>query len=422
MTAEIVIMNKEAVALAADSAVTSRLAIGQKIFTSANKYSFTLSDCHPVGILIYNNAALMEIPWETIIELFRNELAKKKFDKLEEYADYFISFIENKNGLFPEEIQKRYLFSFLYGYFIAMKNEMEQKVESVIKEHGSINDKMIEQVVAGVIESHLNKWVETKPEPPTSISLDASKETMDQESAILEEAIKKAFQKLPISKKAFNQILECAIQLNSKAINNDMMSGVVITGFGDKELFPSLKSFIVEGVANNKLKYRVEHAGHIDFNKRGWVTAFAQREMVVRFMEGVDPAYKQASEGYISELFSQFAVKIAENAPKLSISEKEQFKSQLLEASKSLAKDYLDKMSKFSQSQFVNPVTTIISVLPKRELATLAESLVSLTVLKRKFSAEAETVSEPIDVALISRQDGFVWIIRSHTLENSPNG
>ncbi len=76
MTAEIVIMNKEAVALAADSAVS--LVIGpsespQKIFTSANKI-FGLSDNHAVSLMIYNNASFLGIPWEPVLTRFEESL------------------------------------------------------------------------------------------------------------------------------------------------------------------------------------------------------------------------------------------------------------------------------------------------------------------------------------------------------------
>ena len=50
MTAEIAIMNKTAIALAADSAVT--IGRGKKIFNTVNKL-FTLSKYHPVAIMIY---------------------------------------------------------------------------------------------------------------------------------------------------------------------------------------------------------------------------------------------------------------------------------------------------------------------------------------------------------------------------------
>ena len=68
MTAEIAIMNKEAIALASDSAVTMTGKAGQKIFTSANKL-FALSKYHPVGMMIYGSAIFMDVPWETIIKM-----------------------------------------------------------------------------------------------------------------------------------------------------------------------------------------------------------------------------------------------------------------------------------------------------------------------------------------------------------------
>jgi hypothetical protein len=48
MTAEVVAMNKEAVALAADSAVTL---YGSKIFNTANKM-FMLAQGHSVGVMV----------------------------------------------------------------------------------------------------------------------------------------------------------------------------------------------------------------------------------------------------------------------------------------------------------------------------------------------------------------------------------
>ena len=60
MTAEIAILNKSSVALAADSAIS--LGTSGKIFPG-NKL-FALTKWHPVGVMIYNNAEYMGIPWE----------------------------------------------------------------------------------------------------------------------------------------------------------------------------------------------------------------------------------------------------------------------------------------------------------------------------------------------------------------------
>ena len=58
-------MNKNAIALAADSAVT----IGKHlaIHNSANKL-FALSKIEPVGVIIYSNADFMGIPVEIILK------------------------------------------------------------------------------------------------------------------------------------------------------------------------------------------------------------------------------------------------------------------------------------------------------------------------------------------------------------------
>jgi hypothetical protein len=44
----------------------------------------------------------------------------------------------------------------------------------------------------------------------------------------------------------------------------------------------------------------------------------------------------------------------------------------------------------------------------------MAEALVNLTSFRRRVSMDAETVGGPIDVAVISKGDGFVWIKRKH--------
>jgi hypothetical protein len=65
VTAEIAILNKGAVALAADSAVTIQIGGGQKIYNTVNKL-FTLSKYQPVGAMVYGNSEFMGVPWESI--------------------------------------------------------------------------------------------------------------------------------------------------------------------------------------------------------------------------------------------------------------------------------------------------------------------------------------------------------------------
>lgn len=60
------------------------------------------------------------------------------------------------------------------------------------------------------------------------------------------------------------------------------------------------------------------------------------------------------------------------------------------------------------------PLRRVIANLPVNELAELAETLVSLESLKERVLTPDESVSGPIDVAIISKGDGFIWIKRKH--------
>jgi len=257
MTAEIAIMNKEAIALASDSAVTMTGESGQKIFTSANKL-FTLSKYHPVGVMVYGSAAFMEVPWETIIKVYRNNLGKKKFNTLKEYANGFIEFLDNGNSLFPASVQEDYLHSSIYAYFhLIIRKEIKERVDSKIEEEGGITDEAIDRIVSEIIKEHYENWGKADNIP--SIPKSFNKNIIDKYRGVIDEAIKEVFEKLPISKRHSNQLKKIAASLFSKfpkGIGREGISGVVIAGFGEKDTFPSLKSFNIEGVVNNKLKYK----------------------------------------------------------------------------------------------------------------------------------------------------------------------
>ena len=64
--------------------------------------------------------------------------------------------------------------------------------------------------------------------------------------------------------------------------------------------------------------------------------------------------------------------------------------------------------------QIVQPVLSSVAALPLDELAAMAEALVNLTSFKRKVTIVPESVGGPIDVAVISKGDGFIWINRKH--------
>ena len=102
MTSEVVILTKQAVALAADSAVTTA---GLKIFNTVNKL-FALSKHEPVGIMVYNSAEVMGVPAEAAIKEFRRIPKQEKCDHLEGYAECFEEFLRSNKSVFNDQARR----------------------------------------------------------------------------------------------------------------------------------------------------------------------------------------------------------------------------------------------------------------------------------------------------------------------------
>jgi hypothetical protein len=97
VTAEVAILNKSAVALAADSAVTAEIdsAEGEhkeKIYNTVNKL-FALCRRRPVGIMVYGSSDFMGVPWESIIKIYRDKYPTLSKPRLRDYANHFIRFL-----------------------------------------------------------------------------------------------------------------------------------------------------------------------------------------------------------------------------------------------------------------------------------------------------------------------------------------
>ena len=92
MTAEIAVMNRFGVALAADSAITIGDGQNTKIYQTANKL-FEVSDNKAVGLMIYNNTEFFGAPWEIVIKEFRSAHGSDTCKTLFDWQAIFTSFI-----------------------------------------------------------------------------------------------------------------------------------------------------------------------------------------------------------------------------------------------------------------------------------------------------------------------------------------
>ena len=413
MTAVLGILNKQAVAIAADSAVTVGGPENHKIFNRANKV-FTLSKRHPVGIMLYNSASFMATPWETIIKMYRNKLGETSFPTLKEYQTNFLEFLASKNYFTNEETQRSYFASFAVNIVDIEINNIVIKNRVLFENPTEENKK---QIITLIVQQF--NAVKGYVQGSKSICPEFEKYTFDDfkkfSDVVFEQIIKNRFSDngviLPVA--LIELIKETIFCILSTKENRTNHTGLVFAGFGEDEIYPHLLPINVSMVFDNKLRYYLDEPNCADISDEisGAVRPFAQTDVINTILSGIDPELNNTflnNFGTLFDKYNKFLLNtIGDSNPLLS----KQIQSVDI---RKLVGEYASMNQNILRENYINPLMNAVSHLSKEDLAEMAESLIYLTYLKRRITNAEESVGGPVDVAIISKGDGFIWIKRKH--------
>ncbi|WP_144634092.1 hypothetical protein [Priestia megaterium] len=414
MTAEVGILNRMGVALAADSAVTIGGGGMEKVYNSANKL-FSLSKHHPIGIMIYGGANFMGTPWETIIKTYRAKLKDEKKAKLKEYCDDFVQFVQNDLRLHNESAERDIVQNAFREAFMEILNEVELQINDEIAQGGATPDKAtVESWIASLTMNFIENIKGNK-----QILLDQNlipfEIFKEKHQSNISDVIS-GFMKFDLTSEVNEQLYELAYFLMISDIFSNNSTGVVIAGYGEDEIFPSLYEYQVEGIICNHLKVLPEVPSVIgaytsDQHSTATIIPFAQKDMVYSFTYGIDPYLENKLNGTLNRILDVYPELVQQ---RIQTALTEDDKNAMKDLGRNLLSTFRQEVSEVQREKFIKPLVDIVNILPKEELAAMAEALVNLTSFKRRVSIEAETVGGPIDVAVITKGDGLVWIKRKH--------
>ena len=258
MTSEVVVMNRLGAALAADSAVTVDVGNTSKVRNSALKV-FQLSTYHPVGVMVYENASLLGVPWETIIKLFRAALGDTSLDTLEEYGDALIEFIEErKPSLFPMEVQKKYFLEALEAEYTkideAARSDLEDRVYYNRIESTLDLDEVEFECANIAIQDHVVFW-ESREDAKYFKDVDST-EWISSLSGEVNSLVLRKFEAWHTEADLVGPLQDLANLLITKDhFPAEVLSGLVVVGFGDKEHFPVLQHTEIGGVYGTSSRF-----------------------------------------------------------------------------------------------------------------------------------------------------------------------
>jgi hypothetical protein len=404
LTAEIVVANKWGIAIAADSAVTAeRMYKGQrreKIYHSANKL-FTLSKWAPVGVMFYNTVTLGGTPWETIVKMARTALGKTRFATLTEYADFLFSHLEQNVVLFPLDSVKHIVNINILRVLYPISQESRS-----IGEFQQALDGRIAQLEAIAFVPGFNADIERQILVEYAGEIDAE----------IRMCVKPSWRG-----RVRRRIRRLVQLLLSRKERLPGYSGIVICGFGESEVFPTVVDYYTDIVVCGKVRYWQNDVKSITRSNASLVLPFADVEVIRTILDGINPKYmqKQFSEA-ITAIFG-ISHTIIDQIGELDETQKKLYKEQSGKAMINAFSEFYKTMDAYRKSEYVEPIESTLQMLPVSELAIVAETLLNASQIHKKVNPDSETVGGPVDVAVISKGDGFIWVKRKHYFDPKLN-
>lgn len=382
MTAEIGILNKNGVVLAADSAVTITNGTNSKVLNSARKL-FTLPNEHSIGIMIYGNASFMGVPWDIIISEFKKSIENEVLSNTSQYIDSLINFLIEFKPIQSQEALTHYVTQQTLNYLDIIFQDAQNEADK-----RSSNGETITLDVFNDIALEKTKQYSDS----ISKSFNFNNENFEMLEAELELITSKLKQFIDDSK--LKDELNFLAETIYKAIflgydDRDSVTGLVIAGYGNEEIFPSLQQIELRGVFAQRLIWNVISEIQVSQNEGCHIIPFAQSEMVDTIMNGIDPVFNRFIGQEVSNL-------LEEN----NLEDKKQ--------------NLFETISKVQQEYYIKPIYDLIAMQPIDEMAFTAKTFIELTSFKRKIVNTLETVGGPVDVLAISKGDGPIWIERKH--------
>jgi hypothetical protein len=425
VTAEIAILNKTAVALAADSAVTiSAGSDQQKIYDSEDKL-FELSCHNAIGVMINSTMHFMEAPLPVLIKRYRE--TAPSFATVKAAAEHFLSYLNTFIQESPARIQDEEVTRTAHRVFSRMNERAQDDYRAKVFESGSqtIRPELIENldnmddfratITAFLAEAYdrqigVFERVTRTLDDAQFVGEGQPQFSEHQRELVLQIAEDELSSASADQRLRTVTILEDAMQ---KGGVGGQSTGLVVAGFGSEELFPTLISYELFGAFGGRLRFRQREFVDIDRDgEKARVLPFAQREMVERFLYGLDKDIerKLSSESKSAvRLISEKMLGILD----MPAGELDNLRQTVREAEQEFNAGFSDTFDAI-RGESRGEIEDMVEFMPKPEMARMAEALVNLTSIKRRVSRGFETVGGPIDVAVISRAEGFVWVSRKH--------
>lgn len=410
MTSEVLILNKRAVVLGADSAVTTSGGEHPRYSKSANKI-FEVSRNGSVAAAIYGSANIDLVPWELALKLFRSHLGATTFGTVSEYGAALVAFLSGNNQLFPPQLRAEWTAQQFDEALKVVLKDATRNCPEVVDENHPVADRAAKWTVEaarirGLLDGHglapsltqaplddvlnnLGPWTARAQAQidavPSLAGIDAAELTE------LGHRLRYAMPYLVVGR-----------------------TGLVVAGYGENQIFPAYEQLEVYGHIGDELYYKSAKTFQVPDDGFAMIQPLAQTSMIDMFTDGFGASLEQIIDWQGKKAFENVFAMLASNG----ISVPHVLADSITQQCHS---DFMMGWKRENWRQNFNPLIGVLQTLSVSEMAHLAESLLGLESLKERVTSSSESVGGPIDVAAITKCDGLVWIKRKHYFDAALN-
>lgn len=411
MTTEILMLNKDGVVVAADSAVTTGQKPHPRYSKTANKI-FDLVHTGTVALTIFASAEIDRVPWQLAVKEFRKfNASNEQLEKLEDYPESLISFLEENKLLFPDEVIEGTLSAALLSAAVVVLNRAK-----------FLNPQVVDVQLA--MQERQNAWSSVSSQINASLNgaafhplLDGSElndftDCVAQFQAALVENVEGTLEYQSIDPTEWFELSKDVLLKQP----TDVLSytGLVFAGYGSSEIFPSYRHINVYGHVGKKLVWEHVSKYKIDHTNNAWIQPFAQSSMIDRFTDGFDASLRQIISDESQVMLNSVMTELRARGVEVSDDHQAQVTT-------SVHAGFMKEWVQKNWNKNFHPLTRVLNGLSIQEMGHLAESLLVLEELRERVTSPSESVGGPIDVVVVTKSEGLIWLKRKHYFNSDTN-
>lgn len=416
MTAVVGLLNKRGAAIAADSAVTRNG--GYKYTKNGNKM-IRMSNALPISVMLTGNGAFLRTQWDIIVRHYRQHRGGIKHETVEACIHDFFKYIADNKLFCEKEIIEQHINYYLDELFQNADNSVNHDSSKRDDDGNLISPKKYQKEFLKILSAY------RKRRTKDGVSPQFKDYTSEQFHSYAGQYVDKF-----LSEKCHKDDSCCFYDQYPKdvidSIRDDFEHAFMIklthrredatlifTGYGQHQKYPSLVSVAVFEGFDNRVNYNIRPKDIICISDERPVAIcpFAQIDVIRSILRGLHASFSElvCQENRNTFSFNRpFYLEEGEE-PEFDYQEFQKLLNEVKvdDLHKKFTKDgnkFLDK----SQAKWEKALENYDLL----SMSALAQSLIDLTGFHRILHFEPEGVGGPVDLAVISKSEGFTWLSR----------